>query len=172
MNKRDLLLAGAGLLLTAGGWITTSRAKDRAGSHALDGTNLDWSHSDGQLHVRFDAPTKGWIAVGFNENRRLKGTHFVIAAADGRIVRIEEHVALVPDHKAVRDLGIPPALGNASVSLKENRSYLAFSLPHALPHRPELPLTPGSRVHMMLAWSHSPDFDHHSAWRRHVDIVL
>ncbi len=172
MNKRDLLLICVGLMLTAGGWITTSRAQDRSESHALDGTNLNLSHAAGQLHVRFDAPTKGWIAVGFNENRRLKGTHFVIAAADGGAVRIEEHVALVPDHKAVQDLGISPALGNASVSLKDGRSYLAFSLPHVLPHRPELTLVPGSRVHIMLAWSHSPDFDHHSAWRRHVDIVL
>lgn len=172
MNKRDLLTMGAGLLLTAGGWMTTSRAQDGSESYALDGTNLNWSHAARQLHVRFDAPTKGWIAVGFNENRRLRGTHFVIAAVDGGAVRIEEHLALVPDHKTVRELGIPPALANASMSLKDSRSHLAFSLPHVLPHRPELPLAPGSRVHVMLAWSHSPDFDHHSAWRRHVDIVL
>lgn len=149
----------------------TALTDDRR-SVADDGVTFTWHHQAGRLRGTLSAPSAGWIAVGFNEARSLRNTWFVIASVASKPMRVEEHIALVPDHRNIEDLGITPSIDHVSGFYREGRSQLEFSLPHALPKRPALRLEPGTKIHMMLAWSHEPDFNHHSAWRRHYDLVL
>jgi len=139
---------------------------------ADDGVRFSWHHQGGRLRGTLSAPTTGWIAVGFNEVRSLRNTWFVIASVASRPLRVEEHIALVPDHRNISDLGITPSIDHVSGIYREGWSQLEFSLPHTLPKRPALRLAPGTKSYMMLAWSRAPEFDHHSAWRRHYDIDL
>lgn len=137
-----------------------------------DDVTFTWHHQSGRLRGTLSAPSAGWIAVGFNEERSLRNTWFVIASVAARPMRVEEHIALVPDHRNITDLGIEPSVGHVSGFYTQGRSQLEFSLPHALPKRPALRLAPGTPTHLMLAWSREADFDHHSAWRRHYDVEL
>ena len=168
MHRRLLLVSaalGAVAPITAGA--------EGARTIALGGMEFAWRHRAGRLHGHLSAPGTGWLAVGFNETRTLKGTRFVIAAvADGR-TRAELHVALPPDHRPVEDVtGHPADLRDLDGRFEDGRSWLSFSLPHRSPDRMGLELSPGLSIHLMLAWSHAPDFDHHSAWRGHADVVL
>lgn len=137
-----------------------------------DGVSFNWHHQAGRLRGTLSAPTTGWIAVGFNEISTLRNTWFVIASVAEVPIRVEEHIALIPDHRNVVDLGISPSVSHVSGFLGQGRSKLDFSLPHQLPKRPLLRLEPNSATYLMLAWSHEPDFSHHSAWRRHYEIAL
>jgi len=79
------------------------------------------------------APTSGWIAAGFNEKPQLQNTWFVIAAVSVSPIVVEEHIALVPDHKAVERLGLRPVIADAAGTMDNGISTLTFSLPHAAP---------------------------------------
>jgi hypothetical protein len=129
-----------------------------------DGTHFVWQHAGGRIVCAFAANADGWIAAGFNEVRDLRGTRFVVAAAPPGLVA--ERLARVPDHIAAP----VPALVEARVARAGARVQLDFVFPQEIPGGPSL--APGTRAHVMLAWSHDRDFAHHSAWRRHFDVVL
>lgn len=163
MDKRLFMQALLGAVGLAGSAALAEPRRVAAG-----GMDFRWIHRDERLHCTLSGKTEGWIAVGFNAARPLANTRFVIASAGGSL-RIEEHIALVPDHRSVEALGIAPALAATSGQYAYGMSLVAFSLPQQLP---DLNLASGVRTHLMLAWSHHADFDHHSAWRKHFDITL
>lgn len=131
-----------------------------------------WSHLDEILLCRFDAPTPGWLAVGFNSKEQLQGTRFIIATTSEEALRLEEHIAEVPAHRNVRDLGLPEVANAQAGRFENGRSLLTFSMPVKVPGQPELDLGDSAWAYLMLAWSHDTDFNHHSAWRKHYSIIL
>lgn len=134
--------------------------------------SLEWHHAAGRLHARLSAPTSGWIAAGFAEAPGLRGARFVIAAPALTPLRVEEHVARVPDHRRIEDLGLAPAIADVAGGHEDGRAWLRFSLPHRHPDGSLPDLAPGASVRTLLAWSHAADFDHHSAFRRHTAVTL
>jgi hypothetical protein len=138
---------------------------------AIDDVTFDWRHSGDRLHGTLTAPTRGWIAVGFNMSRRLSGTRFVISITRPKPTA-EMHVALVPEHPTIEFLGGRSGLADVSGRSDDTQSTVKFSLPHLNAAPFDLDLSPGTPVYLMLAWSHEADFAHHSAWRRHLDVVL
>jgi hypothetical protein len=137
-----------------------------------DGTAFAWSHRGDRLFGDLSAPTKGWLAVGFNDEPALKGTRFLIGVVEGSVVRAEMHIADPPHHQPVEMLGGLSDIRDLKGQCGSGHSRLAFSLPHRSTDRFAIDLMPGRSIHLMLAWSHEPDFAHHSAWRRHVDVIL
>lgn len=184
MNKRQFLsLAtfGLGTLVGSPGTLAstppgTPKISDRSGtpvrSVTNDGVKFSWSHHNTTLIGTLSAPTSGWIAVGFNAEPGLRNTRFIIAATSVSPIRAEEHIARVPDHKSVAELGLVPALQNTSGTFANGRSHLEFQISQQIAGSPALSLAPGSRVHVMLAWSQAIAFDHHSAWRKHFPLTL
>lgn len=169
MHRRTLLISAAMGPIAP----VAASAQSAARSVALGGMDFLWSHADGRLHGRLNAPGTGWLAVGFNAERTLRGTRFVIAAVATPPPRAEVHIAQPPEHRSVEDLtGQPSGLGDVAGGYADGRSTLSFSLPHQSGDRFGHDLSPGRTIHLMLAWSHEPDFDHHSAWRGHTDVTL
>lgn len=138
----------------------------------VDGTTFQFWHEDGRLYSRFSAPTTGWVAIGFNNEERLEGTRFVIGARVGSSFHAEEHIAVVPGHPKVQDLGFAPAVKDVVGYVSESSTIMRFSLPHLLADSDNPTLLSGTRSYLMLAWSHHTDFEHHSAWRRHFLMEL
>lgn len=167
MNRRNLLISG-GLTVIA----PCGAAAETGTEIRVDGVAFDWWHSEDRLYARLEVPTTGWAAVGFNTENTLTGTRFVIAAGAGPDPRAEEHIAEPPNHRRVRELGLAPAVADLTLAIKDGGSRLSFSLPHHFSDTPNPVLAPGRKSYLMLAWSRSPDFDHHSAWRRHFEITL
>lgn len=131
-----------------------------------------WWHREGRLFGELSAPTAGWLAVGFNDQQTLRGTRFLIGVVEGVAALAEWHIADPPNHQPIEELGGRADIRNLRGWRDAGRSTLSFSLPHRDADRFSIDLTPGRPVHLMLAWSHEPDFAHHSAWRDHVDVVL
>lgn len=175
MNKRQFLsLATFGLGTLIGAPVSraaTSTAMP-ARSVTQDDVTFSWCHDNTSLIGTLSAPTNGWVAVGFNEKPELKNTRFIMAATSLFPIRAEEHIARVPDHKSITELGLKPALKLARGSYADGRSHLEFQISQRIAGRPALSLAPGSRVHVMLAWSQAVAFDHHSAWRKHFPLTL
>ncbi|MEM9795503.1 MAG: DOMON domain-containing protein [Pseudomonadota bacterium] len=167
MDRRTIVigLATSGLPLKASAEAGQNRMD-------LDGTRLLLRHVDGRLEAEFTAPTDGWLAVGFNNATRLKDTRFVIGALQGGAFHAEERIAIGPDHRTVQSLGLLPAVQDVRGKVAPGRSTMAFSLPHAFPDTRNPSLTSGTTTYLMRAWSRHRDFEHHSAWRRHISLTL
>ncbi len=164
--KRRRFLVGVGSSLLGDAALANSPQVE------VDGTVFEAWHEEGRLTSRFTAPTRGWIAVGFNNQRRLKGTRFVIGAMRDGGFYAEEHIAVVPDHPRVQDLGLQSAVERVSGAASGNQTTMQFSLPHLFADSENPTLLSGTSSYLMLAWSHETDFGHHSAWRKHFLIEL
>lgn len=147
-------------------------AKDYESRLTLDGTTFAWQHRDDRLFGDLTAPAEGWLAVGFNDEPALRGTRFVIGVIGDASIRAELHIADPPRHRQIEVLGGVSDLRDLKGKQEDGRSRLSFSLPHRSTDRFAVDLMPGRSIHLMLAWSNEPDFTHHSAWRRHVDVIL
>ena len=169
MHRRSILVGPLVAIISSR---ITRAAEIGPGRIAAGRMVFEWTHSAARIHGRLSAPAPGWLAVGFNDKAALADTRFVIASVFGDRVRAEEHIALVPHHVEVSTLGGIPALSDLSGEIVGRETHLAFSLPHNSGGLYARQLEPGTQTHLMLAWSHDPDFTHHSAWRRHYDITL
>jgi hypothetical protein len=167
MNRRGFV-TGLGMSLTA----ASAQASPTPESLSVDGTTFRSWHANGRLVSTFTAPTLGWVAVGFNNQQRLKRTRFVIGAMIGNSFYTEEHAAVVPDHPKVQELGLEAAAEDTVGSALNNTTTIQFSLPHRPADNDNPTLLPGTSTYLMLAWSQHTDFDHHSAWRRHFSVKL
>jgi len=168
VNKRQFLSLTAALALPRMARATTGATNVIKAA----GTLFEWHHADTRLVARLDAPTQGWIAVGFNARPGLRNTRFIIADVSTQPIRVEEHLALVPAHREIGALGLAPAIKDARGAFNGTHSQLWFSLAHEIPGPPPLDLGPGQTAHVMLAWSQARDFNHHSAWRRHFATTM
>jgi len=167
MNRRGFV-TGLGMSFTA----TSALASPSPENYSINGTTFRSWHANGRLISTFTAPTLGWIAVGFNNQQRLKGTRFVIGAMIGNSFYAEEHIAVVPDHPKVQELGLEAAVDGVVGSVSNNETTMQFSLPNIPIDSDNPTLLSGTSSYLMLAWSHHTDFDHHSAWRRHFPVEL
>lgn len=166
--RRRTFLAGTGLATA------TTLLHARTPTHTIDIDKVLFQawHDDGRLFCTFAAPTSGWLSVGFNNQHLLRNTRFVIGAVFRTGARVEEHVAVVPSHSPVQDEGLAEAIQDEMVDVQDGVSRLRFSWPHHFADTDNPDLSPGYHTYLMLAWSHEPDFDHHSAWRRHFELRL
>ncbi|MEM7523782.1 MAG: DOMON domain-containing protein [Pseudomonadota bacterium] len=162
MRRRRFLLAAIAPLIPR-----IARAQG-ARRFEAGGMTFEWRHASDRIFVRLAAPTRGWFAVGFNDQSGLDGARFVIASvSDDGVARAEERIARPPVHSPVEALGGAPGLAETSGRLTPGGAAVSFSLPIDAGDAFAADLRPGATTHLMLAWSHEPDFTHHSAWRRH-----
>jgi len=131
-----------------------------------------WRHHGSRLYGALSGPTAGWLAVGFNDRSELRGTRFVIASLSNSTLMAEVHIAQVPNHTRVEKLGGKSDLEILSADQNSARTIVEFSLPRTTKDKYNIDLSPGSGIYLMLAYSASPDFQHHSAWREHFEITI
>jgi hypothetical protein len=136
------------------------------------GVEFQWRHQCDLVVCQFQAPTRGWLAVGFNSTPQLLGTRFVIAARSNGMAQFEEHMAVETGHRRISTLGFEASISNASIRHLPTSSLLRFSYPTEFADQPDLHLHNGAKAFVMLAWSTHTDFDHHSAWRNHYPLTL
>ena len=167
MKRRHFLCSGSAAL--AG---TALVAKTDPQEFALDRTRLTLWREENRVFCTFTAPTQGWLAVGFNNEERLRDTRFVIGAMIGESFHFEEHVAQVSDHARVQDAGLVVTADDVSGARVGDGTIMRFSMPMTFPDSNRSITSPKNTTYVMRAWSHHTDFDHHSAWRRHALISI
>ena len=118
-----------------------------------------WTVEADRVVFELAAPTAGWLAVGLNDRDDLAGSRLVMAAVSRDVARAEEHVPRPPKHPKVVDLTV---LASEQV---DGWTRISVALP-LVSERADAPaLAKGARVWLTVAWSHAPEFDHHSAER-------
>ncbi len=144
-----------------------------SGTASAGGITLTWTHEGDALRCRVQAPTTGWVGVGFNEADGLSGTHLVMGAVvDGEAVVSDRTIVAPGDHRPVEAVGGASALSEVSGTERDGTTEIAFALPAATSDAWSHDLREGTTVHLLLGYSVADDFDHHSRVRRHLVVRL
>lgn len=139
----------------------------------VNGMKVKWVIKDKHIQFELSAPTKGWLAIGFNETEALPNTYLVMACVVHGKVMVVEHKTLAPgNYQPITALG-----GQASVVLlggkeQDNATTVQFSIPQQVADGFHKRLLPGSKWHLLMAYSREDDFKHHSMMRSNIAITL
>jgi hypothetical protein len=134
------------------------------------GVAFRWALDGRLLHGCTRASTRGWITVGFNTRPTLDGARLVMGRVLDGTAQIEVHRAQPPHH--VRIAGADNAARVSGGAQQAGITRVCFVMPLDPIDASDVSLVAGAPTHLVLAWSHEIDFDHHSADRGAVNVQL
>ncbi|HTE55651.1 MAG TPA: DOMON domain-containing protein [Kofleriaceae bacterium] len=153
--------------------MTRSTGNEKSPRHAsAAGVEFEWRIEGDVMKGRMSAKTRGWVTVGFNTVRDLRGTRLVMGYVDGDRTVVEEHIADPPDHRPKVQLGGTSGVVSASGREVDGTTTIEFELRLDTGDSFDVPLVPGRSYFTTFAWSHEDDLYHHSAMRSAIDLVL
>lgn len=134
---------------------------------------VKWEIEQGLIHFEMEAPTDGWVAVGFNENSSLTGAYLLMGRVKDREPEVVEHYTSKPgSYKPIVQYGIASQISNISGTEKGNFTRLKFSIPTKAASKYHKELLIDSKWTLLMAYSLDDDFQHHSIMRTSTDIKL
>jgi DOMON domain len=136
------------------------------------GVRLEWVIRDAQVHACMQAATRGWVTVGFNTQPTLDGARLVMGRVVNGRAEAQVHIAKPPQHFHRLTPQGKDRVSSVSGSKSAGITRVCFSMPLAAADREDVGLRAGQNTHIILAWSHEADFEHHSAQRSAVQVVL
>jgi DOMON domain len=142
-------------------------------SRTVNGMTFQWSFSKDNLHCKVIAPTKGWVAIGFNTVDELSGTNLIMGAVEQDFVMIDDRFIVKPgSHKSITELGGSEALTQRAGSESNNNTTISFSIPLSVNDKFHHDLQEGKEYYVLMAFSQEDDFQHHSIMRTTIKIKL
>ncbi|WP_190811594.1 DOMON domain-containing protein [Flagellimonas sp. S3867] len=137
------------------------------------GMHIKWHYGNQRIHFTLNAPTAGWLAIGFNDTEQLSGTYLLMANVIGEKTNVVEHYTVKPgNYSPISELGGYAEVKDVQGVENEFGSTISFSLPIAPTSKFKKPLKQGSEYSLLIAFSQEDDFQHHSLKRTAVPIIL
>ena len=134
---------------------------------------VQWYYANDRIHLEMEAPTNGWVAIGFHEEASLADAYLIMGAVnEGRVV-VEEHYTHQPgSYQSIQSLNGTNWIEMPDGDETNQKTRVAFSLPLRAPDQYRKSLQPGQTYHFTLAYSREDDFQHHSMMRTSLCITL
>ena len=150
------------------------------GSHAaygnsieVGGMSISWHHESQSVHFTVEAPTTGWVAIGFNDTDDIVGADLIMMRVVNGIVETRNwSVVAAGDPRPVEERGGASIVIGADGRIEGESIHFEVSLRSDGETPLHFPLEPGSELFLIAAYSVSTDFDHHSRMRRHLRVTL
>jgi hypothetical protein len=137
------------------------------------GVRFRWAlQGNDRLYGCMEAKTLGWVTVGFNPRGELDGARLVMGRVVNGKAHAEVHIAKPPQHVHRPAKNGGERVADVSGSQVDGVTRVCFSMPLAAADAEDVSLVAGKSVHLVLAWSHEPDFQHHSAQRGARNTLL
>jgi len=134
---------------------------------------VKWNIEQEIIHIEMEAPTDGWVAIGFNESTSLSGTYLLMGRVINGNAEIVEHYTDKPgSYKPIAEYGIANQTDLLSGEETENLTRIRFSIPISAASTYHKELLPKSTWNLLMAYSLEDDFQHHSIMRTSVNIEL
>lgn len=175
-NMMNLILFTLAILICVSESLSNNESIDGSTAPSLvekNGMKVHWEHRSDSVHFDVSAPTTGWLAIGFNPSDRLKNTYLIMGCHTGGSPRLVEHYAVKPgDYRPIVEFGGQPQATRINGTEKGGKTRLRFSLPLKAADHYRKDLHPGRQYFMLMAYSRSDDFQHHSIMRTSVQITL
>ncbi|MEM9397937.1 MAG: DOMON domain-containing protein [Pseudomonadota bacterium] len=134
---------------------------------------VDWKHRNGDIEFTIVAPTSGWVALGFNDVNSIVGAELIMAnVKDGEAHAKHFYVVGPGNPKPVKSLGRESIVLDVEGEIANGTISMKLLLEDEIAGRAPLTLKSGENVFLIVAYSVSPDFDHHSRIREHISVKL
>lgn len=138
-----------------------------------NGMKVRWRFHNDRIHFNISAPTTGWVAIGFNEKQGLEGTYLLMGRVSNGVAEVKEHFVVAPgDYRPLEAFQAPIAVTVAQGVEEAGATSLKFSVPVQPVDAFRKQMLPVSNLHLLLAYSTSDDFQHHSIMRTQTKIQL
>ena len=139
----------------------------------VEGVRINWQYKKDRIHFQLEAPTKGWVALGFNKEEKLGNSNLIMGCVEGGVVRIEDQYILGPgNHQAVEIIGGKNVLDHTAGKEVGHKTFLSFSMPIDYVDTYHHALKPGKTIYLWVAYATHDDFGHHSVMRKGLHIHL
>ncbi len=127
--------------------------------HQLKGpVNFFWKIDAGRLHVRLSAVTTGWVGIGFNPVRKMKGADFILGMVDqGRVMVTDDFGTGSFNHKHDASLGGKNDFTNVFGREENGITEIGFSIPLDSGDATDTVLTAKGDTVILLAHGSGPD---------------
>ncbi|MFD2586004.1 DOMON domain-containing protein [Croceitalea marina] len=138
-----------------------------------NGMEVSWYFEKDTVHFEMTAPTKGWVAIGFNTHSGTQGTYLIMGNVVKGRPNVVEHYTLSPgNYKTIESLGGVVQLKSISGIEINNSTMLQFSLPKDFTSTHQRKLSENTQYTMLIAYSQQDDFQHHSIMRTSIKVKL
>jgi hypothetical protein len=126
---------------------------------AANGMILQWRVEGESLRVILDAPSTGWVGIGFRPDTKMKGANFIIGYVRGKEVVISDQVGTRIDrHDAdTRNKGTQDVVAGGG-SESGGRTKIEFLVPLVSGDAQDKPLRRGERVPVLLCFGPQDNF--------------
>ncbi len=176
---RAAALAGLLVLSACGSGGSGDSADDgappSAGSLEIDGFRLQVSLEGEELEMTMEAPTTGWVAVGFDPEAAMRGADMAVGYVEEDEVHLMDHWGDgATSHRADSELGGSGDLTPVSWSEADGATTITFRRPAAAGDAYDRPLTPGGTHTVIAAYGRddADDFESHHAWAALGEVTL
>lgn len=123
-----------------------------------DNMNFSWSLDEDRIHIEISAKTTGWVGIGFNPEKAMKGSNIIIGAVKKGKAKIEDHFGNktrghIPDSKE----GGQNHVENASGNEVDGFTTLSFTIPLDTGEKFDTPIKADGTDIVMLAYGGGRD---------------
>ena len=136
---------------------------------------FSWSFSEQEIIFDLTAPTTGWIAIGFNPERMMRGANYILAYVEQDQVHIRDDYGTgLTSHDADVNIGGTQDVRLISGSQTDGETTVRFALPRQSADAYDTDFIPGETYTVLLAYggSNANNFTSMHRRRTSVEVVL
>ena len=112
--------------------LTGAELGDYGHGIAVGDMHFLWTVREDSIDIELAAPTKGWVAIGFNPEtgRTMKGANLILGLVIAGKAQVVDHYGTMKDkHKDDDKIGGQTNISNVSGSEENGKTELAFTIP-------------------------------------------
>ncbi len=127
---------------------------------------IGWFNDAEYLYAYMEAPTSGWVSIGFDPDNRMQGANYIIGAVVNGELDIMDAWGVTPtgpNHPPDEQLGGTDDIVAAAGVERDGRTIIEFQIPLDSGDPYDKPLSPGGTYTILVAFGSSNDmFSYHS----------
>lgn len=128
--------------------------------------NVSWHYKNDRIYFEMDAPTDGWVTIGFNIQSGTTGAYLLMGNIINGKVNVVEYFTKSPgNYSPITKLGTKSQVENIEGLEINSNTAIKFSLPVRAFSKYQKDLSEGKEYTMIIAYSREDDFQHHSMMR-------
>ena len=137
------------------------------------GVTFNWAVQEETLYVKLSAPTKGWIAVGFEPSKMMKDADIIIGYVKGTDIVIEDHFGFRPtSHRPDEEIGGTNDVTILGGTEDNGSTTLEFSIPLDSMDTFDRRLEKGKRYKVIVAYGKKDNLETYHKKRGSFEITL
>jgi hypothetical protein len=154
-------------------FLNTFYAQTPMNSIAKNKMVVKWDYVNERIYFQVQAPTTGWLAIGFNTSENIAGNYLIMGnVVDGKST-VKEHYTVSPgNYQPFEELKTTASIKDVEGVEEKNSTLIKFSLPVIATNNYAKNLSKGKEYVLLIAYSAEDDFKHHSMMRTTLTINL